>query len=144
MLIFVIALATVITVTAIYLSFSSTVVLSYTRIVAALMTFLLLGEASFGAASMIWDYLVATSFCPWIMIFRGRPSSTIVIEVIGHSHNIIHASSVNNFLSSVASLSGAFAELIGGPALGIVITAAFVFITYKCAAVLFAKFFNRK
>lgn len=144
MLVFIIALVTATVVTLIYLSASSTVVLSYTRIVALLITALLFGEASFGAASMIWDYLVATSFCPWIMVFRGRPSSTIIVEVMSHTNSLMHANNVNSVLSSLVGLSGTFAELIGGPALGIVITAAFVFIAYKCMAALFAKFFNRK
>lgn len=144
MLIFVLALISSTAITIAYLWSSSALVLTYARITAAIATFLLAGEIGFGAASLLWDYLVANSFCPWIMIFRGRSGSVIISEAVYHTNALIQAPSLSGAFSAIAGIGSSLAELVGGPALGVAITAVFIFITYKCAAVIFTKLFNRK
>lgn len=78
------------------------------------------------------------------MVFRGRSGSVIIAETICHINALIQAPSLSGLFSALASVGSSLAELIGGPSLGIAITAVFVFITFKCAAVLFSKLFNRK
>ena len=78
------------------------------------------------------------------MIFRGRPGSIIITETLTHVYQISSASDMGTILTAVYGIGSTIVELIGGPALGVALTAVFVFLAYKSAAVLFSKFFNKK
>lgn len=78
------------------------------------------------------------------MIFRGRPSGIIIAEASYYAGKLLSANDLNTFMLNVSALGSNAAELLGGPALGIALTAVFVFISYKCVALVFNKLFNRK
>jgi hypothetical protein len=78
------------------------------------------------------------------MIFRGRPSSIIIIEVVSHAASISSVTDLNSAIRLIYSLVSLITELVGGPALGVLLTIIFTFISYKSIALLFSKFFNRK
>ena len=118
--------------------------LYYTRVIPVIAVVFLANEEILMFANFLWDYLVSNSFCPWIMIFRGRASSVIIIEVVTYATNVISAPSLQSALSSMYGVASAVVELVGGPALGITLTAIFVFIAYKCMSLIFSKLFNRK
>lgn len=95
--------------------------------------------------SVMWvsffQFLVDNSFCPWLMIFRGRPSTQIVLEVSYHFHNIFSFSGGFS-AASFSSFCACVSELSFGPAVGIGILLLWSYISHKLYSLVFSKFFN--
>lgn len=90
-----------------------------------------------------WHFLVDNSFCPWLMIFRGRPSTQIVLEASYHFYNIFDFTSGFSAASFSAFCTCA-AELSAGPAVGIGLLFFWAYVSHKLYSLAFSKLFNRR
>lgn len=97
--------------------------------------------------SVIWmsffQFLVDNSFCPWLMIFRGRPSTQIVLEASYHLYSILDISSGFSLIS-LSAFCGCITELSFGPAVGTGLMFLWAYVSHKLYSLAFSKLFNRR
>jgi hypothetical protein len=102
---------------------------------------------TYDSQKMIWlsffQYLVDNSFCPWLMIVRGRPSTTIILEATTHLYDLYSVSGKIS-LSTLGAFLSCVSELTYGPAVGLALMAFWLFVSNKLYALAYSKLFNRR
>lgn len=131
-------------ITLIYIYLSSTGVVAHAGIAQIFVTLALTFEQTTYALSGLWYYLVDNSFCPWIMIVRGRSMSTILIEASDYINSITSDTSLYNAFIAVTNSIISICELFIGPAIGIITAFLQIFFCYKASILTFTKIFNKK
>lgn len=134
----------IITITLIYIYLSSTGVVAHAGIAQIFVTLSLTFEQTTYALSGLWYYLIDNSFCPWIMVVRGRSMHTILIEASDYLNSITSDTSLYNTFTAVFNAIITICELFVGPAIGIVTAFVQMFLCYKTGVLTFTKIFNKK
>ncbi len=130
------------TVLCLYVYLSSTGVVALAGVAQVLAALALVFEQSTYAIWALWQYLCEYSFCPWLMIFKGRKSSVIIEQATNYANAAGNSDSLygafTNSIESVVSIC----ELFVGPFIGIALGLLQMFLCFKATAVCFSKLFN--
>lgn len=75
------------------------------------------------------------------MIVRGRPSTTVILEINGYLYGIFGLTAGAK-LAALSSVLTSLTELLFGPAVGIGLILLWGYVSKKLYALAYAKFFN--
>lgn len=100
-------------------------------------------EQTCGALMSLWGYLCYYSFCPWLMIFKGRSAKVILFDILELGSKVTYGNSISDVLELSYNAVTLLSELLVGPALGLAIAFLQAFLMFKSGALVFGKVMNR-